>query len=80
MTFWKRRNVVPCFIIYYRKILLLNTVLQTQITFGGEKIKVSNVFSVEKVDKLMKKKHRRIFSQVRRRKIPSPHSVESLFP
>ena len=24
MTFWKRRNVVPCFITYYRKILLLN--------------------------------------------------------
>ena len=24
MTFWKRRNVVPCFITFYRKILLLN--------------------------------------------------------
>ena len=27
MTFCKRRNVVQCFIIYYRKILLLNVLL-----------------------------------------------------
>ena len=24
MTFWKRRNVVPCFITFYRRILLSN--------------------------------------------------------
>ena len=32
MTFWKRRNVVPCFITFYRKILLWN-VLQNLYLF-----------------------------------------------
>ena len=36
MTFWKRRNVVPCFIIYYRKILLLN-VLRNLYLFEKKK-------------------------------------------
>ena len=26
MTFWKRRNVVPCFITFYRKILLISNI------------------------------------------------------
>ena len=50
MTFWKRRNVVPCFIIYYRKILLLNIkddernlcqdLLTTEITDSDLKVHV----------------------------------------
>ena len=35
MTFWKRRNVVLCFVIYYRKILLLN-VLRNLYLFESE--------------------------------------------
>ena len=27
MTFWKRRNVVLCFVIFYRRFLLSNIVL-----------------------------------------------------
>ena len=34
MTFWKRRNVVPCFIIFYRRFLLSNEKsLITEIKF-----------------------------------------------
>ena len=38
MTFWKRRNVVPCFIICYRRFLSSN-VLPNLYLFNLEKCK-----------------------------------------
>ena len=37
MTFWKRRNVVLCFITFYRRILLSNIQLYTIIPSSEEK-------------------------------------------
>ena len=41
MTFWKRRNVVLCFITFYRRILLSNIQLYTIIPSSEEKARGS---------------------------------------
>ena len=58
MTFWKRRNVVPCFIIYYRKILLCN-VLRNLYLFEllGIIIKNNNWFALCYEDKSISQRH-----------------------
>ena len=58
MTFWKRRNVVPCFIIYYCKILLLN-VLRNLYFFEllGIIIKNNNWFALCYEDKSISQRY-----------------------